>query len=283
VKKAGFIMITIMLGLFITPIMLANANDVPQPLSLPADYRILDNAEADVTGDGYIDTIYLTGHQRQIGSLYTDDLSITVENGADHSLTRYPLNKLGGYRMHLFAGDFSGDKVADVYVEVESGGSGGWSYHNIISLNANDPKEIFGEQNNQSKSITGKFIDGLKAEITNTVNGKTIAIDVRERLKDYLRLGIYGEDGIVKKETSIMIAPFSKLEPIDYDRDGIFELKGIQRISGAYRADGIADVETVLKYNGTAWNSQSVKVTVFMDTAGVGIVAPKPASSSAPN
>jgi len=54
-------------------------------------------------------------------------------------------------------------------VEVESGGSGGWSYHNILSLHANDPKEIFGEPNNQSQIIIGKFIDGLKAELTNTV------------------------------------------------------------------------------------------------------------------
>ena len=273
-KKARIFMAAIILNLFIWPIMLTNASAMPN-LPLPADYSILDTIEADVTGDGYADTVYLIGRKRQIDSLYTDNFSIKVKNGVDKTITTYALEKVGGYRTRLFAGDFSGDAISDVYIEVESGGSGGWSYHNIISFNSDSPKEIFGSRNNQSQSITGKFIDGLKAELINYANAKTIAIDVSERLQDYLRLGIYDAKGIVTKETQTMTAPFSKLDPIDYDKDGVFELKGIQRISGAYRADGLADVETVLKYKDAAWNLQSVKVTVFMDTAG-SVVIRKP-------
>ncbi len=298
-KKAKVLTAALTLGLFISPIISANASVIPKPvynekgqvigaaktsptrfipatvINLPADHYILDTNEADVTGDGVADTIYLAGHKIQPDSPYTDHLSITIKSGSNNSLNTFPMDKVAGYQAHLFVGDFSGDKVPDVYVETASGGSGGWSYHNIISFNGNAPKEIFGVKDNQDLSITGIFIDGWKAELTNNANGKKLAIDVSERQKDYLRIGIYGEDGKVKKETQTMISPFSNLDPIDVDNDGVFELKGIQRISGAYRADGIADVETVLKYTLTDWSLQSVKVSVNMGTASDGIATPK--------
>lgn len=236
----------------------------PADSKLPDDALILGTVEADVTGDGLVDTVYLTGCRKHIDSIYTDDLRLSVKSGADATFKTHSLSRLGGYRTNLFAGDFSGDKVPDVYLEVESGGSGGWSYHNIVSFNSNETKEIFGNNNNQSRSIKGEFVDGLKVELTNITNGKTVAIDVSDRLQDYLRLGIYGEDGIIQKETQTMTAPFSRLAPIDYDNDGVFELKGIQRISGAYRADGIADVESVLKYKNEDWELKSVKVIISL-------------------
>lgn len=289
-RKAKILTAAITLGLFVAPIMSANASLIPKPvyndkgqvvgttkvqvvsasvipaaeINLPDDYTILDTIEADVTGDAVTDKIYLAGHKTQFASQYADHLSITVKSGADNSLNTFSLDKVGGYQTQLFTGDFSGDKVPDVYVATASGGSGGWSYYNIVSFNENRPQEIFNAQDNQNQTITGRFIDGWKAEIKNNTNGKTLAIDVSARKNDYLRLGIYGEDGIVKRQTQTMTAPFSRLDPVDVDNDGVYELKGIQRISGAYRADSIADIEMVLKYGGTAWNSQSVKLTVSM-------------------
>ena len=289
-RKYKILTTKIILPLFFIPIMSANASALAKPVydraaepdlsveqaqqnqlsikpaetKLPDDALILGTVEADVTGDGLVDIVYLTGRRIHSGSIYSDDLSLSVKSGADSNFKTHSFSRLGGYRTNLFAGDFSGDKVADVYLEVESGGSGGWSYHNIVSFSGNQTKEIFGNDNNQSRSIKGEFVDGLKVELTNLANDKKVAIDVSDRLQDYLRLGIYGEDGIVKKETQTMMAPFSRLTPIDQDNDGIFELKGIQRISGAYRADGIADVESVLKYKDDYWEFKSVKVIISL-------------------
>lgn len=289
-RKDTILIAKIILALFIIPMTSVNAGELSQPdydraveatlavkpaqqnqssikpaaSKLPDDALILGTVEADVTGDGLVDTIYLTGRRKHVDSTYADDLRLSVKSGADATFKTHSLSRLGGYRTNLFAGDFSGDKVPDVYLEVESGGSGGWSYHNIVSFNGNEAKEIFGDNNNQSQSIKGEFVDGLKVELTNTANGKTAALDVSDRLQDYVRLGIYGEDGILQKETQTMTAPFSRLTPIDYDNDGVFELKGIQRISGAYRADGIADVESVLKYKDDDWMLKSVKVIISL-------------------
>lgn len=290
-KKAKLLTTALTLGLFITPILSANASTFPHPvynnkgqapfipatkINLSADKSILEIAEADVTGDGITDTIYLSGHKVQPTSQYIDDVSVTVKSGADKVLTTFPLNKVGGYQPHLFIGDFSGDKVPDVYVATASGGSGGWSYYNIVSFKDNKPKQIFNIQENPNQNITGRFIDGWKVELTNSSNTKALAIDISAHKSDYLRLGIYNEDGVVKRETQTMTAPFSKLDPIDIDNDGVFELKGVQRVSGAYRADGLADVETTLKYDGTVWSSQSVKVTVPMDNIDPATSKPTP-------
>ena len=164
--KKVFITAMFSIGLVIASMMAVNASTVAKPaisageLKLPDDYYILDAMEEEVTGDDFIDSIYLIGHKNKPDALYMDELSIIVKSDADENLTIYPLDKVGGYRTHLFAGDFSGDKVADIYVAVESGGSGGWSYHNIISFKEQNPQELFGMNNNQSQSISGKFIDG---------------------------------------------------------------------------------------------------------------------------
>jgi hypothetical protein len=284
VKKNKVLTAVIMLGLFITLIMPVNAGSIPEPvyngneqvvgaipeteINLPADYYIFDALKADVTGDGIADDIYLAGHKIQSNFSVANNLSVIVKSGADQSLTTFPLDKIGGYQPHLFAGDFTGDKIADVYVKTASGGSGGWSYHNIISFNGSEPKELFGVKENVATNITGKFEDGWKVALINNTNGTTLTVDVSERREDYLRLGIYDKDGKVQKETQIMSAPFVKLEPIDIDNDGVYELKGIQSLSGAYRADGLAAVETTFKYTGTAWKSQSLLIMASSMTNG---------------
>ena len=293
-KKIKVLTAAIILGSFITPMLPVNASVIPQPvynsngqvvgatkalptplpaipateINLPADYNILDTLEVDVTGDDIADKIYLAGHKMPSNLPAAKDLSVTVKSGADESLTTYWLDKVGGYQPHLFAGDFTGDKIADVYVETASGGSGGWSYHNIVSFNNSEPKELFGIKDNNATNITGKFVDGWEVALTNTTDGTTLTVGVSERREDYLRLGIYDKEGKVQKETQIMSAPFIKLEPIDIDNDGVYELKGMQSLSGAYRADRLAEVETILKYTGINWQSQSTLIMASSMTSG---------------
>lgn len=260
-KKIKVLTAVIMLSLFTTPMLSVNASAIlATEINLPADYYIFDTLEADVTGDGIVDMIYLAGHKIQSHLSAAKDISITVKSGADRSLICFPLAEVGGYQPYLFAGDFTGDKIADIYVETASGGSGGWSYHNIVSFTGGEPKELFGSKENFATNITGKFVDGWKVALANNTDGTTVIVGVTERREDYLRLGIYDEEGKVQKETQTMIAPFVKLEPIDIDHDGVYELKGRQSLSGAYRADRLAEVETMFKYTGTGWQSQSVLV-----------------------
>ena len=291
-KKGSILVAAIAAGLLITPIATTGAQEaqlgyVPKPihndngevigttrstqtqqalaeadLNLPAGYYILDVQEADVTGDGVADKVYLSGRKLIPASPYLSDIKITVKSGMDNLVLRGGIDKLGGYEPKLFLGDFTGDKVADVFVEAASGGSGGWYHHEIMSFAGSEERLIFGNDDNKGTRVTGKFIDGFRAEVASVDSGKAVTIDVSERKADYLRLGIYDEQGTVRKQTSTMTTPFSKLEPVDLNKDGVYELRGHQRLSGAYNADGLADVESVISYDGSGWQTQTVKVAV---------------------
>lgn len=231
---------------------------------LPAGYSLLAVKQGDVTGDGIVDTVYLIGRKEKADSIYAAEICLIVKNGQDHSLIRKPLDQVGGYDAKLRLGDFSGDQVADVYVETASGGSGGWYYHNIVSFRNGEAKEIFGKQENETVYLTGTFQDGWKVELKNRLNGRTLLLNLHDRKADYVRLGLYKEDGTLVGDNRAMPAPYGRMEALDVDGDGVYELTGQQRISGAYRADGLADIETVLKYSGAAWLATDVRVTVPM-------------------
>ncbi len=230
---------------------------------LPDGYQVLDMQEGDVNGDGVSDTVYLIGH-KQADSSYVDTMKLTVENGADQKRTDVTLDKMSGYQAKLVLRDFTGDETVDALVTAASGGSGGWYYNQVVTL-GDTPAIIFGEKENNRDFISGRFLDGFKVEI-NAGAGSGVIMDVHDRTADYLRLGLYNEEGKLQKQTKLMVTPFSRLEAVDENHDGIYELKGIQRISGAYNADGLANVETVLSYTGSSWQAQSVNLRIHLST-----------------
>jgi hypothetical protein len=46
------------------------------------------------------------------------------------------------------------------------------------------------------------------------------------------------------------VNPIFALYPVDFNRDGIYELEAFQRIAGRYNADSLGVLQTVLNWNG---------------------------------
>ncbi len=67
--------------------------------------------------------------------------------------------------------------------------------------------------------------------------------------QDYLA-EIYHKDGTLKQPIEGWVDPISGLYPIDFDRDGTYEILAFQAIAGRYHADGLGYIENVLKWNG---------------------------------
>ncbi|MDF2876182.1 MAG: hypothetical protein K0R22_2865 [Sporomusa sp.] len=237
---------------------------------LPDNYHILDMQKSDVTGDGIHDRVYLIGHQPSDTSNYTDSIKLIIENGANQIRTEMVLEEMGGYEASLFLGDFTGDHIADALVTAASGGSGGW-YDNKVVTFVNEASIIFSQKDNSKISVSGQFTNGYKVELYNEAAASpAVTMDVSERKADYIRLGLYDKSGTLKKQTKVMFTPFGQLEPVDINNDGIYELKGLQRISGAYNADGLATVETVLAYTGGNWQPRSVNLHINLHLAKIG-------------
>ncbi|WP_312421470.1 hypothetical protein [Anaerospora hongkongensis] len=228
--------------------------------ALPANTYPLDNTNADVTGDGIADSIVLAGYKENPTERYAKKMLLAVRDGKTGQTKTTELD-MGGYEGKLFVGDFTGDHVADVMVSAPTGGSGGIVDHRIATFTGGSPAIIFASDNNRGANFTGKFLEGFKTEITNIETGKSIIIDNGRNRADYVRLGIYDETGHILKDQRPWHYPFSLLEPTDTDRDGVYELKGYQRIVGAYNADPIAEVETLWKYQDSAWEVRKIKIS----------------------
>lgn len=261
---------TVMLGLLLAPCsaVLAQPMQMGEISSevvkqLAPDTYIIDWKKADITGDKKADGVYLIGHKGSKTDIYADHLTLVVEDGDTKGQLTVELESLGGYEGKLFLGDFSGDKVADVMISVPTGGSGGMVDHRIVSFVDGQAKVIFTQEDNRGIQFTGEFIDGFQAQVNNEEYGIHTKIDLQNKKELYVKSQIYNIDGQVVKAVKPMSYPLASLEPVDYNKDGLYELKGIQRIIGAYGADGIGNIYSSWKYENKHWVAQNIEITAF--------------------
>ncbi|AWB46174.1 spore coat protein [Paenibacillus sp. CAA11] len=223
----------------------------PQPL-----YRsemILAEAMADVTGDGIADTIVLRGYPPSGDSPFLTEITLIVTVGATPDRYVIPLPTNAGYHPTLFIGDFTGDKVDDVLVSIDSGGSGAITYNDIYTFTGGEARLIFdSEYFNSQWNYQVEYLDNYKLKVTSEHAGLVFVIDITGRGPDYLN-EIYNPDGTLKQPIQGMVEPVSGLFPVDLERDGTYELMLLQAVSGRYRADRFGYMTTVLRWNGAGW------------------------------
>lgn len=124
------------------------------------------------------------------------------------------------------------------------------------------PKKVFDFEEFNNKFIYDvNYLDNYKAEVISKENNKRYIIDLTFKGTEYLS-EIYNRDGTLKEPIQGWVDPLSGLYPIDFQRDGIYELYAIQAIAGRYHADGLGRVQTSLE-----WNGDSFKV--FFQTVGI--------------
>lgn len=219
---------------------------------------ILDRKTGDVNGDGIADIVYIYG-TRPLGtsSPFIENITLAIQDGRTNYLSIIPLKENRGYNPTIFLGDFTGDRVDDILVSIDSGGSGGFGYFYVYSFLNNTPRKLFDfETFNNYYKYDVTYRDCYKVEVTNITLRQKYIIDIRNRDREYLS-EIYNPDGKLKKPLQGDVSVLSGLYPMDIQRDGIYELYALQRITGRYNADALGIVETLLSWDGrefTAFN-----------------------------
>ncbi|QXM05616.1 VCBS repeat-containing protein [Crassaminicella indica] len=226
---------------------------------------VVDYKLEDVTGDNIKDNVILVG-TKTVSDIFCDTLTVVVQDGKTKEYSKATYKDFRGYqdKEMLFIGDFTGDKVKDVMVSASTGGSGGIVDHMIATFKDNKPSVIFTDKENAGIDINGKYIDGYKAEIEFKDLNKKVLLDVSASKDMYIEQGIYDKEGKLLQKVEPWIYPFSQLEPIDYNRDGTFELKGYQRIVGTSNADTISHVESILKFENDKWNTKGAQYSTYL-------------------
>jgi len=214
---------------------------------------VVSNAYGDVNGDGVPDHVYLSAVKDDPSSPYLKQITLHVQDGATRKVYVIALDEDGnsGYNPTLFLGDFTGDGVQDILISIDSGGSGAYTFDYIFSFVQNQARKLFDfNQYNEQNQYTVTYLDQYKVKVVSFAAGKTYIIDISGRGREYLSQ-IYNTDGTLKKPIQGWADGVSGFYPVDIDRNGVYEIRAYQQLSGLYHADSLGYMVNTLRWDGS--------------------------------
>lgn len=207
------------------------------------DQEVIDFAQADVTGDGMLDSIYLVADRpRPNNPEYVENVGLKVISGNKLFDITFPYNN--GYSPILFVGDLTGDGIDDVLINIFAGGNEGfltsyaYTFANDMPMLLSDSK-IF----NDIQTGTVKYDDNYRVNIQTNNPPRIYTIDISDRDPDYLAM-LYNEDGTLRRPTEGTLLGLVSLHPVDYEFNGDYNLSAVQRVIGIDNLDTLGLVET---------------------------------------
>lgn len=219
-------------------------------------------AQGDVNGDGIPDNVYLTSIKTS-DSPFTQNITLLIQDGSTGRFTNIPLSDNSGYNPRLFLGDFTGDGIDDVFISIDSGGSGAIMYHYIYSFINNKPQLLFDFNSyNEEYNYDVTYMDNYRVEVVSRKNDRNYIIDISARDDEYLH-EIYYENGKLKNPISGFLNPLSALYPVDFDSNNVYELLAYQKIAGRYNADSLGYVLNTLKWKDNMFILDNQYVAIF--------------------
>lgn len=227
-----------------------------------ADPFVAASAHGDVNGDGIPDNVFLTG-TKSSDSPFTQNITLVIKDGATGRMTSVPLRNNAGYEPTLFLGDFNGDRIADILIRIQTGGSGATTYDYVYSFAGNTVRQLFDSDiYNDHYKYDVNYLDYYRAEVVSRANNQRYILDLTYKGQNYLN-EIYDSSGKLKSPISGWVDPLSVLYPVDFDGDGVYELLAFQSIAGRYHADGLGRVQNLLKWENGAFTLYDQTVAIY--------------------
>lgn len=223
---------------------------------------VVASATGDVNGDAILDHVYLTGIKTSDVSII-QHITLVIQDGKTGRFVQIPLKNNMGYDPTVFLGDFTGDRVMDILITIQTGGSGATTYDYIYSFVHNIPRLLFdSDVYNQQYQYAVTYKENYKVQVLSKANNTKYLIDLSLRDPDYLN-EIYDPNGKLKNPISGWVDPLSGLYPIDFDLNHVYELLAYQQIAGRYHADSLGYVQNRLKWQNNRFVLDLQNVAIF--------------------
>ncbi|MET3682863.1 hypothetical protein ABID56_000953 [Alkalibacillus flavidus] len=216
----------------------------------------------DVTGDGIQDCVMIWG-RRQTTIPFWKDLTLVVQDGVTGYVYSTPLDDHHGYEPVLWLGRLAEMQAEQIVVTIATGSSGATVNAYIYTIDQHHLRQLFSSDYYQKMyTYQVHYQDDYRVHLTSDRNNSIYSIDLSLRSSEYLD-DIYDAEGQLKKPVQGWVNPMSGFYPVDYDRDGVYDLLVYQRIAGLYNADALGYVQNVLAWNGSMFELNQQFVSVY--------------------
>lgn len=169
--------------------------------------QVVDMKKGNVIGDNSIDTIYITA-EKTPDSPFWVNIMIVVQDGRTNQYTQIPLKQNQGYNPTLFLGDFTGDRVEDIMVVMDTGGSGGMLHAYVFAYRGSQFRPLFdSDVFNDLFKYRVFYLDYYKAQVNSYTTNQKFIIDLTTRGRQYLS-EIYYPNGKLKKPSKDLFPDF---------------------------------------------------------------------------
>lgn len=175
--------------------------------------------------------VILKGQSESQGGFYTNiRLEIADENGTP--LTVIKPDENSGYNPDVILCDFSDDGVKQIFLSIDSGGSGGFGYYYVYSYKESRLKVLFDfAQFGAQNVFKGRFLDGYSAEVRFTGGDEKWLIDLSGKPAEYKYM-IWNTEGKLRRPLTVDISAVNTVFPYFNGTDGRCWLEVTQKVTG---------------------------------------------------
>lgn len=220
------------------------------PIPIKPKIEVIEEYHHDVTGDGEAEKILLYGVPYDETGGYLREIWAEVHLKDGILRINY---EGGGYEPELQFEDLTHDGIDDIFYKSATGGSGGL-YTQSLNTIIDSKLELIPLP---TGDLSGYFIEDFKAIVFLPRQKTPLILDLEKNKEDYIRMGIFEEDGTLIKTTGLMIDPIAFFDIVEVESG--YGLKGYQSVSGAFHADQIGTSETIWNYQKGKWRLVSVE------------------------